>query len=372
MPRFNRHLTVHPHACGEHFLNHAKSDRKAGSSPRLWGTSISHLISLEKRRFIPTPVGNMRHAEKGALHSPVHPHACGEHFMSRTAPQTSIGSSPRLWGTLHPITTTDVARRFIPTPVGNIHGFDSQRRATAVHPHACGEHSSFSRASITSSGSSPRLWGTLAKGTRRGWQERFIPTPVGNMDVASESDPAPAVHPHACGEHRGGPSQQGLLHGSSPRLWGTCGEAKYRLYHARFIPTPVGNIAFPSTFPFPSSVHPHACGEHCASAMMILMRFGSSPRLWGTCLDKRLCSSLQRFIPTPVGNIQPAKSTKPKPPVHPHACGEHVYRDKKPRLHLGSSPRLWGTSVFGLDDVFRKRFIPTPVGNMHGPRSRTR
>ncbi len=74
---FNRLITVHPHACGEH---------------------VEPGRSHDANRFIPTPVGNT--------------------VLSAVGHQATPGSSPRLWGTLYIVTAMD------PT----------------VHPHACGEH----------------------------------------------------------------------------------------------------------------------------------------------------------------------------------------------------------------------------------------
>ncbi len=90
---------VHPHACGEHFINDINGDLANGSSPRLWGT----------------------------------------HHRRNDGPLFG-GSSPRLWGTHIRVIHAVYQRRFIPTPVGNtLHGAISGRQQS-VHPHACGEH----------------------------------------------------------------------------------------------------------------------------------------------------------------------------------------------------------------------------------------
>tara|TARA_Y100000991_G_scaffold66977_1_gene50009 strand:- start:307 stop:714 length:408 start_codon:yes stop_codon:yes gene_type:complete len=115
--------------------------------------------------------------------------------------ETSIGSSPRLWGTRVAAGQTGTWKRFIPTPVGNTLGEYQTRTLVAVHPHACGEHHRQIKALIRRGGSSPRLWGTriLTRGARVLY--RFIPTPVGNTGQRWAPEEAVA--------------------GSSPRLWGT-------------------------------------------------------------------------------------------------------------------------------------------------------
>ena len=52
---------VHPHACGEHFSCHIKICVKTGSSPRMRGTLNSVTFTLSRWRFIPTHAGNTLH-----------------------------------------------------------------------------------------------------------------------------------------------------------------------------------------------------------------------------------------------------------------------------------------------------------------------
>ena len=93
--------TVHPHVCGEHFFIGLDLFIKVGSSPRVWGTSQLNLISLFPRRFIPTCVGNIYVAHEPSALCSVHPHVCGEHFINYCFDCSFIGSSPRVWGTFH-------------------------------------------------------------------------------------------------------------------------------------------------------------------------------------------------------------------------------------------------------------------------------
>ncbi len=111
-------------------------------------------------RFIPTPVGNIDHADSIKHFKTVHPHACGEHFIRQNNEGTLSGSSPRLWGTSILLLFQYQYRRFIPTPVGNIHRLPVYARQPPVHPHACGEHELVISAKDCRVGSSPRLWGT--------------------------------------------------------------------------------------------------------------------------------------------------------------------------------------------------------------------
>ena len=151
------------------------------------------------------------------------------------------GSSPRLWGTPSPGCGATHRPRFIPTPVGNTLLHHLLQKFQPVHPHACGEHTPATMLRLMLDGSSPRLWGTPRGFTPQEHAFRFIPTPVGNTSLPRNNSPHFAVHPHACGEHKGILYFSPSYTGSSPRLWGTPSHPDAYLYGTRFIPTPVGN-----------------------------------------------------------------------------------------------------------------------------------
>ncbi len=193
--------TVHPHACGEHDRPADGGPALDGSSPRLWGTHSHGAGSRSRGRFIPTPVGNTKSIPGCFPRMPVHPHACGEHPRIRVMSPPSAGSSPRLWGTHMPSTFTPTKLRFIPTPVGNTAPPAQGAVQSPVHPHACGEHSFLIFPPVCFCGSSPRLWGTRNYKTGVVFGFRFIPTPVGNTAFDNLPFFVKSVHPHACGEH---------------------------------------------------------------------------------------------------------------------------------------------------------------------------
>ena len=146
------------------------------------------------------------------------------------------------------------------------------------------------------------MWGTqpLLLGSDRG--VRFIPTHVGNTRGPSIRLSVPPVHPHACGEHPARRGRRGLYFGSSPRMWGTLSISSLTEVEPRFIPTHVGNTPGQVWVHLQSPVHPHACGEHTKTRINISTCNGSSPRMWGTRLSRGLLLFRRRFIPTHVGN----------------------------------------------------------------------
>jgi len=50
-------------------------------------------------RFIPTCVGNIFQQVNYPQIAAVHPHVCGEHYATLIGVTVKAGSSPRVWGT---------------------------------------------------------------------------------------------------------------------------------------------------------------------------------------------------------------------------------------------------------------------------------
>ena len=180
------------------------------------------------------------------------------------------------------------------------------------------------------------------------------------MDTPNTNLP---VHPHARGEHSKALSMIQPLTGSSPRPWGTQEKPELATNYGRFIPTPVGNTSPNKLFRPLCSVHPHARGEHGSPPSDTDNTGGSSPRPWGTQRKGHPKYRGHRFIPTPVGNTTQGRSGRVNVPVHPHARGEHEFRQVDFESATGSSPRPWGTPPYRQRLRACTRFIPTPVGN---------
>ena len=193
--------TVHPHGCGEHRSEAIAERGGDGSSPRVWGTRQRLNAHGGNARFIPTGVGNTLPARRGLMCPSVHPHGCGEHDNHAIDALRYAGSSPRVWGTLHAKMGGHQKRRFIPTGVGNTCKAKTPPLAPAVHPHGCGEHTTLFKGALANAGSSPRVWGTLAPLPPPALCWRFIPTGVGNTIRNLRRGNPFAVHPHGCGEH---------------------------------------------------------------------------------------------------------------------------------------------------------------------------
>ena len=171
---------VHPRACGERVPTRTLSAEVNGSSPRLRGTRLSRLRAFWLRRFIPAPAGNADEACISKYGSTVHPRACGERWSTCRAPSSMRGSSPRLRGTQALQQCGAVVERFIPAPAGNAPSPARGRSPAPVHPRACGERMCEFVDDGASIGSSPRLRGTLPHQGDDLVDRRFIPAPAGN------------------------------------------------------------------------------------------------------------------------------------------------------------------------------------------------
>ena len=284
----------------------------------------------------------------------------------------NAGSSPRGWGTRRGVPGPQPGERFIPTRVGNTQTLSASSAGWPVHPHAGGEHDQQFRDDAGQLGSSPRGWGTLEFHRPELHRLRFIPTRVGNTPVRSHGPMRGAVHPHAGGEHSASATWAASCVGSSPRGWGTPGFGQAVIDEHRFIPTRVGNTISMPMACCSRAVHPHAGGEHRRPLAGVEHETGSSPRGWGTHQLDDDMSPEARFSPTRVGNTASASARMCSSTVHPHAGGEHGHHPRSSGLGNGSSPRGWGTRAHQLGERIERRFIPTRVGNTGGWRGRTR
>ena len=131
-----------------------------GSSPRTWGTPGRGAVEHAHARFIPTHVGNAVCAARPIAGMPVHPHARGERAYGTETNTWVVGSSPRTWGTQPVGLHEGDLRRFIPTHVGNADSMAFNIRSESVHPHARGERGMTVEDAFSQGGSSPRTWGT--------------------------------------------------------------------------------------------------------------------------------------------------------------------------------------------------------------------
>ena len=232
---------VHPRVCGERPEPAAVETYAVGSSPRVRGTHTGRRPGRSAGRFIPACAGNARAARRDTPPPPVHPRVCGERQLHACAAAVGDGSSPRVRGTRFRRGHHDQQQRFIPACAGNASCPRAPATRPAVHPRVCGERRTAASALGSSTGSSPRVRGTRAIRKTRAAASRFIPACAGNAASRILMAVAQPVHPRVCGERAFLAFAASCSSGSSPRVRGTLQTSLPGSRGPRFIPACAGN-----------------------------------------------------------------------------------------------------------------------------------
>ena len=207
--------------CGEHRSCMRTGSRFQGSSPRVRGTRSLFSGQFRARGIIPACAGNTSPDASRASSDGDHPRVCGEHQPSQYTILDSSGSSPRVRGTHD---HGDAFERFggiIPACAGNTSSSTAKSGKTGDHPRVCGEHAIKAAMNESSSGSSPRVRGTLYGRRVRRRPGGIIPACAGNTSAQLCADIARRDHPRVCGEHVRAALRGYRPPGSSPRVRGT-------------------------------------------------------------------------------------------------------------------------------------------------------
>ena len=253
-------------------------------------------------RIIPALAGNTLPASLLMCSNRDHPRACGEHEHRAVTPPVTQGSSPRLRGTLSVRHCVTNPRGIIPALAGNTTVPTIAPSFHRDHPRACGEHYRLCSLGYLSMGSSPRLRGTLSCRAARTWPTGIIPALAGNTRVSSHLRSPPWDHPRACGEHPIACCASVIVVGSSPRLRGTLGVVGAHLRFLGIIPALAGNTRLYARCFYRCRDHPRACGEHMSKFGLPVRLRGSSPRLRGTLLLGQPSARADGIIPALAGN----------------------------------------------------------------------
>ena len=157
-----------------------------------------------------------------------------------------------------------------------------------------------------------------------GSHHRLIPAHAGNAEVAKVLNDLAAAHPRACGERSSARSNSVNKCGSSPRMRGTRRHPRSWVRIIRLIPAHAGNARSACSSPPRHTAHPRACGERSIAAAAPTDRGGSSPRMRGTRVRRRLHREYQRLIPAHAGNALTRSKAARASSAHPRACGERT------------------------------------------------
>ena len=207
----------------------------------MWGQVVHIGSVITEIWIIPTRVGTRTLCIIKTLLKRDHPHACGDKGLTRRHSVSSLGSSPRVWGQVAVRDDDVVHGGIIPTRVGTSTSDDQKWQGTEDHPHACGDKAMREVTSKPFKGSSPRVWGQAGATSDCGKYLWIIPTRVGTRPLPPILQTCPQDHPHACGD-KGAPSDIGVA-------------------IVRIIPTRVGTSSRWFRTGRHSKDHPHACGD---------------------------------------------------------------------------------------------------------------
>ena len=185
------------------------------------GTPAHRQRKGHPRGIIPAHAGNTRHCARHEGKTRDHPRACGEHPATPATAGTAPGSSPRMRGTPVGSQGVETSPGIIPAHAGNTRLPDASGMTGRDHPRACGEHALIGSRRHRPSGSSPRMRGTLVEHMHIGPVRGIIPAHAGNTQLATEVSAQPWDHPRACGEHSLCVLSVAESSGSSPRMRGT-------------------------------------------------------------------------------------------------------------------------------------------------------
>ena len=170
----------HPRACGEHWPTISAWPSTRGSSPRMRGTLQRKHALADMAGIIPAHAGNTYGEPHHDLAGGDHPRACGEHESQAWRSCRLEGSSPRMRGTRPTFSHGRAAGGIIPAHAGNTATPPRLLPAPRDHPRACGEHYNGQTKNFRVTGSSPRMRGTLAPLSHMVQDQGIIPAHAGN------------------------------------------------------------------------------------------------------------------------------------------------------------------------------------------------
>ncbi len=156
--------------------------------------------------------------------------------------------------------------------------------------------------SVSRSGSSPRMRGTLLDGVENVAYDGIIPADAGNTKYFEETTKSTTDHPRGCGEHSCWCRRRPAGWGSSPRMRGTPDVQPVLLGQGGIIPADAGNTLRTGPMFHVNQDHPRGCGEHRPPRRCRRWPRGSSPRMRGTRSSDRLDGAAHRIIPADAGN----------------------------------------------------------------------
>ena len=210
------------------------------------------------------------------------------------------------------------------------------------HPHAYGDKKIARLSDGVLKGSSPRVWGQASIIFLVTFLGGIIPTRMGTSSKKRSSKIKDRDHPHAYGDKKYYYFVRIRTRGSSPRVW--------------------GQGSYPLVLLSIHRDHPHAYGDKNLATSERICGLGSSPRVWGQVLYQIHNINHNRIIPTRMGTRTRNGSCNTHTWDHPHAYGDKLEFPFCPICKTGSSPRVWGQVYIPMRAMATTGIIPTRMG----------
>ena len=312
----------HPRACGEQRLSSQMHVWLRGSSPRVRGAGRVKQCANGYPRIIPARAGSSPGRARTRQPCTDHPRACGEQRQRRGPRQPQSGSSPRVRGAGLRHLLSDGHRGIIPARAGSRGGLLLLDAVEEDHPRACGEQRAKLRHKVDKGGSSPRVRGAVFPLIGSTTAARIIPARAGSSIWSGRPLTHHTDHPRACGEQFGFPVGGIKKSGSSPRVRGAADTTRQNLPALRIIPARAGSRIPVIVGTNHLKDHPRACGEQVTFLAGINTLMGSSPRVRGAAHSYKTAASRSRIIPARAGSRTRHLVPGRPQPDHPRACGE--------------------------------------------------
>ena len=167
--------------CGEQIQSTARPLCRGGSPPRVRGTAAATAGWVERRGITPACAGNSALSELSRATQEDHPRVCGEQLIYVAHSAGPPGSPPRVRGTVGCANAGSSFWRITPACAGNSAQRADGKRPVEDHPRVCGEQIALSPAPSDSSGSPPRVRGTVSFGFGLDSDSRITPRVCGEQ-----------------------------------------------------------------------------------------------------------------------------------------------------------------------------------------------
>ena len=174
-----------------------------GSSPRVRGRRHRVVEHAVRVGLIPACAGQTRPSSLARTARRAHPRVCGADLMSACLMETAYGSSPRVRGRRHHVSTAETRHGLIPACAGQTDAALFHESVQRAHPRVCGADGFRCAPRGGAGGSSPRVRGRLKLRIKARVLEGLIPACAGQTGVEHLCRGCDWAHPRVCGADDG-------------------------------------------------------------------------------------------------------------------------------------------------------------------------